>query len=80
MSSHSFVSTTLRETNLRYFNLLFEFPSLESATSLGLRGNVGYVVAWVKSLSGLRDYVSQNIFYVGCVGHFFTWVQILCVS
>ena len=62
MPSHSFVSATLRETNHRYFNLLFELPSLESARSLGLRGNVGYVGTWVKSLSGLRDYVGQNIF------------------
>ena len=59
---------------------------MESAKSRGLRGNVGYVCAWVlwvKLLRGLRGlrgskyflrgstfYVGHN-FYVGCVGQIY---------
>ena len=38
---------------------------LESAKSCGLRGNVGYVGAWIAWARGL----SGSIFYVGCVGY-----------
>ena len=53
--------------------------NLESAKSRGLRGNVGYVDAWVAWLRGSNfyvgcvGYVGQNIFYVG---QHFTWVII----
>ena len=64
MLSHSFVSTFLREISHRYFNFLFEHPSLESAKSRGLRGNVGYVGAWVIIFTWVAwvnfFYVSQN--------------------
>ena len=48
----------------------------ESTKSRGLRGNVGYMGAWVvrvTCLRGLRGYVGQNIY----VGHHFTRVIFL---
>ena len=50
----------------------------ESAKLPGLRGNVGYVGAWVSGSNfyvGCMGYIGQNMFYVGpnfyvgCVGH-----------